>query len=129
MEILTCAYWLGLAFLLGAAVGSFINVCVARLPFEKSLFWPTSRCGSCYQKIRPRDNVPIIGYLVLRGRCRTCGARFSVRYLLVEVFTALAFTALAYFLIFANVRQLHFLDDFWGLAFCIPPLKALPLYV
>jgi len=129
MEILHCAYWLALAFLLGASVGSFINVCVARLPYEKSLFWPGSRCGSCYQRIRAWDNVPLIGYLVLRGRCRSCGARFSVRYFVVELVTALAFTALAYFLVFENVRQLRFLADFWGIPFCVPPREALPLYV
>src|SRR6266849_811228 len=108
-------YWLLLAFLLGASVGSFINVCVARLPYEKSLFWPNSRCSSCLQPIRPRDNIPILGYLLLRGRCRTCGCSFSVRYLLVELFTALAFPALCYLLIFQNIRQLPFLDNFWGL--------------
>src|SRR5438132_12838729 len=105
MVILNCVYWLALAFLFGAAVGSFINVCVARLPYEKSLFWPGSRCGSCYQRIRFWDNIPLIGYLVLRGRCRTCRARFPVRYFIVELVTALAFTPLAYFLTFENLRH------------------------
>jgi leader peptidase (prepilin peptidase)/N-methyltransferase len=122
-------FWLALAFLLGAAVGSFLNVCVARLPFEKSLFWPGSRCLSCYQPIAPRDNVPILGYLLLRGRCRTCSAHFSVRYLVVELVTALAFTALAYFLVFDNVRRFRFLGDFWGMEYGLPPLPALPLYI
>lgn len=75
-------------------VGSFLNVVVARLPFEKSLVWPSSRCFACYQKVRFTDNIPILGYLRLRGRCRACGAPFSARYLWVELVTGLAFLAL-----------------------------------
>jgi leader peptidase (prepilin peptidase)/N-methyltransferase len=122
-------YFLVLAFLIGAAVGSFLNVCIARLPYEKSLLWPSSRCGSCLQPIRLRDNVPILSYLLLRGRCRTCQAPFSVGYFLVELFTALAFTGLAYLVVFANVRELRFLHEFWGLPYGIPPGEALPLFV
>ena len=66
-------------------VGSFLNVLVARLPFEKSILWPGSRCFSCLQPIRIFDNLPIIGYLRLRGKCRSCGAAFSSRYLWVEL--------------------------------------------
>ena len=75
-------------------VGSFLNVVVARLPFEKTLVWPSSRCFACYQRVRPLDNVPILGYLRLRGKCRACGAAFSARYLWVELGTGLAFLAL-----------------------------------
>ncbi len=75
-------------------VGSFINVLVARLPYEKSIVWPSSRCFSCYRKIRLTDNIPILGFLRLRGKCRFCAAPFSARYLWVEVGTGVAFLAL-----------------------------------
>jgi leader peptidase (prepilin peptidase)/N-methyltransferase len=75
-------------------VGSFINVLAARLPYEKSVVWPSSRCFACYRAVRTLDNVPILGYLRLRGRCRFCGAPFSSRYLWVEVGTGAAFLAL-----------------------------------
>jgi leader peptidase (prepilin peptidase)/N-methyltransferase len=86
--------WLGFVFLLGLMVGSFVNVLVARLPFEKSVIWPGSRCFSCYQPIRWTDNLPIIGYLKLGGKCATCGTPFSSRYLWVELATGLLFAAL-----------------------------------
>lgn len=75
-------------------VGSFLNVLVARLPFEKSIIWPGSRCFSCFRSLRLTDNLPIIGYLRLRGRCRYCHAPFSSRYLWVELGTGLAFVGL-----------------------------------
>ena len=75
-------------------VGSFINVLVARLPFEKSIVWPSSRCFACYTKISLSENLPILGFLRLRGRCRACGAPFSARYLWVEIGTGVAFLAL-----------------------------------
>lgn len=75
-------------------VGSFLNVLIARLPYEKSILWPGSRCFSCLRPIRPLDNLPIVGYLRLRGRCRFCKAPFSSRYLWVEVGTGLAFLGL-----------------------------------
>src|SRR5262249_17499232 len=62
--------WMTFLFLLGTAVGSFLNVCVARLPLEKSILWPGSRCSNCLQPIRRRDNIPVLSYLLLRGRCR-----------------------------------------------------------
>ena len=81
-------------FAVGAAVGSFVNVCVWRLPTDRSLFWPASHCPKCLRFIRWYDNLPLISYLVLRGRCRRCGARISVRYPLVELGVALSFAAL-----------------------------------
>jgi len=63
-------------FILGLIVGSFLNVAVARLPLEKSLIWPGSRCGVCQQRVRWYDNLPLVSYVWLRGRCRTCGASF-----------------------------------------------------
>jgi leader peptidase (prepilin peptidase)/N-methyltransferase len=86
--------WSGFALVLGLIVGSFLNVLVARLPHEKSIVWPSSRCFSCFQKIRLFDNLPILGYLRLRGKCRHCGVPYSARYLWVEIGTGVAFLAI-----------------------------------
>jgi len=85
--------------LLGLCVGSFLNVVIHRLPAGKSIVWPPSHCPSCLALIPWYDNVPVASYFVLGGRCRRCGARFSVRYLLVEAATGLIFLGywLAYF--------------------------------
>ncbi|MBI5015970.1 MAG: prepilin peptidase [Deltaproteobacteria bacterium] len=72
----------------GAVVGSFLNVVIHRLPREESLAFPASHCPHCHARIRARDNVPVVGYLLLRGRCRDCGARIGCRYPLVEALTA-----------------------------------------
>jgi leader peptidase (prepilin peptidase) / N-methyltransferase len=76
------------AALLGAIWGSFFNVVIARLPRGESVVRPASRCLSCGVAVRARDNVPVVSYLWLRGRCRHCGARISPRYPLVEMLTA-----------------------------------------
>ena len=70
------------------ALGSFLNVVAARLPEGRSLVSPPSSCGGCGTRIAWRDNVPVLSYLLLRGRCRSCGVRFSPRYLAVELLTA-----------------------------------------
>ncbi len=80
-------------FVFGAAVGSFLNVCIYRMPAGKSIVTPPSACPACGQRIRWFDNIPLISYLVLRGRCRRCGAPFSARYFVVELLTALLFLA------------------------------------
>jgi leader peptidase (prepilin peptidase)/N-methyltransferase len=71
----------------GLAVGSFLNVVAARLPLKRSLVRPGSSCMSCSTALAARDNIPIVSYLALRGRCRHCGVRISARYLAVEVLT------------------------------------------
>jgi leader peptidase (prepilin peptidase)/N-methyltransferase len=83
--------WLfgGFFFAMGLCVGSFMNVCIYRLPAGKSLVWPGSHCTSCNTPIAWYDNIPVASYLILGGRCRKCGARFSVRYMLVELVTGL----------------------------------------
>jgi leader peptidase (prepilin peptidase) / N-methyltransferase len=80
---------------LGAVVGSFLNVVTHRLPKHESLVSPRSRCPSCQAQIAAYDNVPIISWLLLRGRCRHCGARISPRYPLVELLTLVTFAAVA----------------------------------
>lgn len=75
-------------FLFGLIIGSFLNVCIARLPYEESIVTPASRCPHCQTPIRWYDNVPVLSYAVLRGRCRTCRAPISLRYPAVEILTA-----------------------------------------
>ncbi|HEY6795551.1 MAG TPA: prepilin peptidase [Kineosporiaceae bacterium] len=75
----------------GLAVGSFLNVVIARVPAGESVVRPRSRCPACGSPIAARDNVPLLGWLMLRGRARCCGARIAVRYPAVEAVTALAF--------------------------------------
>jgi leader peptidase (prepilin peptidase)/N-methyltransferase len=72
----------------GALIGSFLNVVIWRLPRGESLVTPASHCPSCASPVRPYDNVPVFSWLVLRGRCRPCGAPISARYPLVEALTA-----------------------------------------
>jgi leader peptidase (prepilin peptidase)/N-methyltransferase len=92
-------------FLLGAAVGSFLNVCIYRLPLGKSLTWPGSRCGHCFHEVRLKDNIPLLSYWLLRGRCRDCGASFSQRYFWIELLTAVTFVALYLLEIGLNVQH------------------------
>jgi len=80
-------------FLLGLAFGSFLNVCIYRLPRHLSVVRPGSACPECQHAIRFYDNVPILSWLLLRGRCRDCKARISPRYLVVELLTGALFLA------------------------------------
>src|SRR5215210_6905225 len=82
-----------LALLFGLVVGSFLNVVAHRLPRGESLAHPGSRCPRCGTPVKPYDNVPLLSWLVLRGRCRHCGEPISARYPLVELATGLLFAA------------------------------------
>jgi leader peptidase (prepilin peptidase)/N-methyltransferase len=73
----------------GLALGSFLNVCIHRIPVKESIISPPSRCPQCGKRIRFYDNIPIISYIILRGRCRDCGRPISVRYPLVEAIMGL----------------------------------------
>jgi leader peptidase (prepilin peptidase)/N-methyltransferase len=79
--------------LFGLAIGSFLNVVIWRVPRGESVVSPPSHCPGCDAPIRPRDNVPVVSWLLLRGHCRECGTRISVRYPLVELLTAGLFAA------------------------------------
>jgi leader peptidase (prepilin peptidase) / N-methyltransferase len=85
-----------IAVLFGLVVGSFLNVVIHRVPHRASVVWPASHCPHCGEPIRPRDNVPLISYLLLRGRCRNCKEPISARYPAVEATTGLLFGAAAY---------------------------------
>lgn len=84
--------WMG--FIFGLVIGSFLNVCIHRLPSSQSIVHPRSRCPQCGHLIRVYDNIPVLSYLILRGRCRDCGARISLRYPVVELLSG-AFAAMA----------------------------------
>lgn len=75
----------------GAIIGSFLNVCIYRLPRGRSVVWPASACGACGRELAWFENVPIVSWIVLRARCRTCRAPISWRYPIVEALTALMF--------------------------------------
>lgn len=89
------AFWSGylatLSFAWGACVGSFLNVCVYRIPLEQSVITPRSHCPGCNTPIAWYDNIPLFSYIVLRARCRSCGIRISPRYVLIELLTAVLF--------------------------------------
>ncbi|MBZ5606732.1 MAG: prepilin peptidase [Acidobacteriia bacterium] len=87
-----------LAALAGLLIGSFLNVCVYRLPRDLSVVRPRSYCPACEQPIGWFDNIPVLSYLLLRGRCRKCGAHIPVRYLVVELLTAASFFCAVWFL-------------------------------
>jgi leader peptidase (prepilin peptidase)/N-methyltransferase len=80
--------------LLGLAIGSFLNVVIYRVPRDESILFPASHCTSCDEPIKRRHNVPVLGWLMLRGRCACCKATISSRYPLVEAGTALLFVAI-----------------------------------
>lgn len=84
---------------IGLLIGSFLNVVVFRVPRGRSVVSPPSSCTHCGAGIRRRDNVPVLGWLWLRGRCRDCGARISSRYPLVELGTALAFALVTWWVL------------------------------
>lgn len=128
MDQLPLVIWSVSALVLGLMVGSFLNVLAARLPFEKSIAWPGSRCFNCYRPVHPLDNLPIIGYLRLRGRCRQCGAAFSSRYLWVELGTGVAFLAL--FLAEVVFNRFALPGMTWNWRFeTLPPWPAVGVFV
>jgi leader peptidase (prepilin peptidase)/N-methyltransferase len=123
------------AFAVGAAVGSFLNVVVARVPAGESIAHPGSRCPACRTPIAWFDNVPILSWILLRGRCRACRARISIRYPVVEALGGaaalvaasrhgLSIAALAEFGFAATLLALSFIDlDTW----LLPHVITVPL--
>ncbi len=109
------------AFVFGALWGSFLNVVIVRVPRDESIVFPASHCLVCGAKIRPYDNIPILSYLILQGRCRACGAPFSPRYAVVELLSALAawgcvqqfgvsWAALGFYVFLALLLAISFID-------------------
>lgn len=87
--------WVGFALAFGLCIGSFLNVVIQRLPLDQSIAQPSSHCPRCETPLRWFDNVPLVSYLWLRGSCRACGARISLRYPLIELVTGLLFAGVA----------------------------------
>ncbi len=90
---MTTTYYLTMAFLVGACVGSFLNVCIARWPRDLSVVRPGSRCPSCGHRLRWYENIPLASWLALRGRCRCCREPISLQYPAVELAVALGWVA------------------------------------
>jgi leader peptidase (prepilin peptidase)/N-methyltransferase len=114
-------FWSVSTFLIGAAVGSFLNVVILRIPLNESLVAPGSHCPECGTGIRPYDNIPILSYLILWGRCRDCRSSISSRYPIIELITALlamglfwrwglTWTFVVFFLFSAAMVAVFFID-------------------
>ena len=128
-----------LVFIFGAAVGSFLNVCIYRLPAKTSIVKPSSRCPNCGHPIRYRDNLPIISFILLGGKCRDCKSRISWRYPLVELITAalalilfikfnLSLTFLVFFIFTAVLIVITFIDLDHQIIPDILTLPGIPLF-
>ncbi len=126
-------------FFAGTCVGSFLNVCIYRIPAGLSIAYPPSTCPRCEQPIRFYDNIPVVSYMVLRGRCRTCAAPIAMRYPLVEMLTGLAAwavfvkygptaTTLIYFSFIAVLIVITFIDIDHQIIPDILSLPGIPLF-
>lgn len=80
--------------LLGIIIGSFLNVCIYRIPLEQSLSFPPSHCTSCGSRIKPYDLIPVLSYIFLKGKCRNCSEKISLRYPSIELITGILFGAI-----------------------------------
>jgi len=118
------AFWIVTIFLFGACVGSFLNVVIYRVPRGQSIVFPGSHCPGCGRAIRWYDNVPLLSWLVLRGRCRFCKNSISPRYIIVEAVTAVLVVGLyvAYFM-------LHVRDGLTDSAGPVPLAGAWPMFI
>lgn len=110
-------FFYGLFFILGSIFGSFANVIIYRLPKEESIIRPGSHCYNCKAPVRWFDNIPILSWFMLGGKCRKCGASFSVRYPIVEIITAILF-ALSYHYAGLSWSLLEYLLFVFGLVVC-----------
>lgn len=127
-------------FAFGACIGSFLNVCIYRLPLKISVVTPPSSCPVCKTKIRYYDNIPILGYLFLRGKCRTCETPISAKYPTVEFLTGmmavasffsfgLTFHALAYFIFISSLIVITFIDIDYRIIPNVITLPGIPIAI
>jgi leader peptidase (prepilin peptidase) / N-methyltransferase len=94
---MTDGVFIGFAALVGAVIGSFLNVCIYRLPLGQSVVWPASSCESCRRELSWYENLPIVSWAALGAKCRTCGAPLSIRHPIIEALTAVMFAAAAWY--------------------------------
>ncbi len=120
--------YVGTIFVLGLLLGSFLNVCIYRLPRGLSVVTPRSACPKCGQPIAAYDNVPVVSWLLLRGRCRNCRSAISGRYILIEVLTAVLFLACyaSFGMTLATLKWCVFGFLLLGLIFTDAETKLLP---
>jgi leader peptidase (prepilin peptidase)/N-methyltransferase len=128
----------GIVFIVGSLIGSFLNVCIYRMPRDRSIVWPSSRCTSCSNPVRPWDNIPLLSFLLLGGKCRICKAPISLRYPFIEALNAFLYVFLLWrfgpnwpFLIYALFCSALIVITFIDLDFQIIPdqisLPGIPL--
>ncbi|AKL95277.1 peptidase A24A [Clostridium aceticum] len=89
-------YIYSIIFLVGIVIGSFLNVCIYRIPENQSIVYPSSHCSNCHKPLKPTDLIPIFSYLILKGSCRYCSHKISLRYPMVEFLTGIVFVLLLY---------------------------------
>jgi leader peptidase (prepilin peptidase)/N-methyltransferase len=116
-----------IVFALGASIGSFINVVVYRLPAGLSILYPPSRCPHCLNRLKAYDNVPVLGWLWLRGRCRYCKSPISPRYPMVEAATGLIFVLVFVIFQFSPLTIGYWLFCSWLLALSIIDIDTMTL--
>lgn len=123
----------------GLCVGSFLNVCIYRIPHSRSIVRPGSSCPSCQTPIRWYDNIPVLSYLILMGRCRSCGCRVSLRYPAIEALTGcfalialyafgLSASALVHFIFFSVLITITFIDIDHRIIPDVISLPGIPLF-
>jgi len=129
-----------LIFIWGLCIGSFLNVCIFRLPAAQSIVHPGSSCPQCKNPIRFYDNIPIISYLLLRGRCRHCGNKIALRYPMVELLTGLfalgtflkfgpTWDSLIYFVFIAALIVITFIDLDHRIIPDLITLPGIPIFI
>lgn len=118
-------------FVLGCAVGSFLNVCIYRMSTGRSIAWPGSFCAACVRPIPGKYNIPVLSWLLLRGRCALCGVSFSVRYCLVELLTGVLFAGLFALEVGENWHRfpLWIHGGWWYLTWGVFPPWSIPFYL
>ena len=102
-------FFLGAAFIFGAIIGSFLNVCIYRIPAGTSIVHPPSACPQCGQPIRWYQNIPLLSYLLLGGRCASCGVGISLRYPAIEALTGVLFALVLYYFGFSLATLVYWL--------------------
>ncbi len=116
-------------FIFGLLIGSFLNVCIYRIPREESIAFPPSHCTNCNHRIKFYDLIPVVSYLFLRGKCRECGTKISIRYPLVELFTGVIVVMLYLKYGLSLVWIKYTLLAFWVIVIGLIDLDTTDIYV